>query len=516
MNKLTVSKQNVLIVAVVIFLGFQKINAQSVNQGRKPNIVLIYIDDLGYGDIGVNGAKGLETPNIDKLAKDGINFTDAHSSAATCTPSRYSILTGSYAFRNKAEILEGDAPLIIDTEMKTLPDMLQSAGYYTGIVGKWHLGLGKGKVNWNQRVSPGPAEVGFNYSFLIPATGDRVPTVYLENQRVFNLNHSDSLLVDYKKPIPGGYPSGRDHPELLKQHTDNYHLSSITNGISRIGFMKGAREALWIDEEIPFVLNDKVEEFINENKDHPFFLFYSFHDIHQPRTPNIQFVESSDMGPRGDVIAQMDWSVGKVIELLEKQGILDNTLIIFTSDNGPILDDGYLDYAEELVGDHKPGGKFKGTKYSVFEAGTRVPTIVYWNDQIKPGTSDALLSQVDLYASIASLLNISLETEDAPDSEDHLSAWIGKKTIGRKYLLEEAYAYGLRMKNYKYIHPKEDISIPGWLQNKKIDPGFFEEPQLFDLSNDPSESKNIAEFHPDIVEKMKNELLKILNENVSK
>jgi|TARA_R100000501_G_C2627046_1_gene120937 arylsulfatase A-like enzyme len=516
MIKSNFKTQKVLIVAFIIFLGFQNIRAQSNNQDQKPNIVLIYIDDLGYGDIGVNGAKGVKTPNIDQLAKNGINFTDAHSSAATCTPSRYSILTGSYAFRNKAEILEGDAPLIIDTETKTLPKMLKSAGYYTGIVGKWHLGLGRGKVNWNGRVSPGPAEVGFDYSFLIPATGDRVPTVFLENQRVFNLNPSDSLLVDYKKPIPGGYPSGRNHPELLKQHTDNYHLSSITNGISRIGFMKGAKEALWVDEDIPFVLDTKVEEFIKEKSDNPFFLFYSFHDIHQPRTPNIQFVESSEMGPRGDVIAQMDWSVGKVIEHLEKENILNNTLIIFTSDNGPILDDGYLDYAKELVGNHKPGGKFKGTKYSIFEAGTRVPTIVSWNDQIEPGTSEALLSQVDLYASLANLLNISLKIEDAPDSEDHLSAWMGKKSVGRKYLLEEAYAYGLRMENWKYIHPKEDITIPGWLQNKKIDPGFFEEPQLFDLSNDPSESKNLAENHPDIVEKMKNELLKIINKNVSK
>ena len=290
--------------------------------------------------------------------------------------------------------------------------------------------LVRGQVNWNERVSPGPAEVGFDYSFLIPATGDRVPTVFLENQRVFNLNPNDPLIVDYKKPIPQGYPSGRDHPELLKQHTDNYHLSAITNGISRIGFMKGAEEALWIDEEIPFVLEAKVEEFINGKSDNPFFLFYSFHDIHQPRTPNTKFVESSTMGPRGDVIAQMDWSVGKVVEHLEKNGLLEETIIIFTSDNGPILDDGYLDYAEELVGEHKPGGKFKGTKYSIFEAGTRVPTIVFWKDRIGPTTSDALLSQVDLYASIASLLNVELEPADAPDSERSSSSWLGNKICG--------------------------------------------------------------------------------------
>lgn len=480
-------------------------------QETKPNIVLIYVDDLGYGDIGVNGAIGVKTPNVDRLAGNGINFTDAHSSAATCTPSRYSLLTGSYAFRNKAEILDGDAPLIIDTEIRTLPDMLKDAGYTTGIVGKWHLGLGDGNANWNREVRPGPKEVGFDYSFLIPATGDRVPTVFLENQRVVGLDPNDPIEVDYKVRIDDGYPLGREHPELLKQYTDPQHLSAITNGISRIGYMKGGKSALWIDETIPLELTEKATDFISSNQKQPFFLYFSLHDIHQPRIANVKFIEASTMGPRGDVIAQMDWCVGEITDKLRSLGIENNTMVIFTSDNGPILDDGYLDYARELVADHKPGGPYRGSKYSIYEAGTRMPTIVSWPGKIKSGTSDALLSQVDLYASLANLVGEKLKKGDAPDSENHLDAWLGKDKEGREILFEQAYAYGLRKGKYKYIQPKKSDIVSGWMESKFVNPGFSTKPMLFDLEKDPGETKNIAEKNPELVTEMDEHLNRILN-----
>ncbi len=480
-----------------------------ISQNKNPNIIIIYVDDLGYGDIGVNGAIGVKTPNVDKLASKGINFTDAHATAATCTPSRYSLLTGSYAFRNNAAILNGDAPLIIDTESRTLPDMLKDAGYKTAVVGKWHLGLGDGKTDWNVEVKPGPKEVGFDYSFLIPATGDRVPTVFLENQKVVGLDLADPITVSYNTRIDG-YPLGSEHPELLKQYTDAQHLMAITNGISRIGYMKGGKSALWVDEEIPFVLTEKATDFIYKQKENPFFLFFSLHDIHQPRIANVKFIESSSMGPRGDVIAQMDWCVGEITNKLEELGLTDNTLIIFTSDNGPILDDGYLDYARELVGDHKPGGPYKGSKYSAFEAGTRMPTIVSWPSKIKKSTtSNALLSQVDLYASLAHLVNQKLGKADAPDSQNLLNAWLGKTEKGRDFLLEEAYTYGLRMGNWKYIKPKTQ-QVPKWISDKFVDPGFRKEIQLYNLEIDPSESNNVYEKHPEIVAKMEKELFEIL------
>ena len=485
------------------------VNNTTFSQDEKPNIVIIYVDDLGFGDIGVNGAIGVKTPYIDTLAKNGLNFTDAHCSAATCTPSRYSLLTGSYAFRNNAAILEGDAPLIIDTKKETLPKMLQKAGYTTGVVGKWHLGLGKGKIDWNKKIPLGPEEVGFDYSFLIPATGDRVPTVFLENQEVVNLDPNDPITVSYGTRIEG-YPWGFKHPELLKQHTDPYHQGAVINGISRIGYMKGGKDALWVDEDIPFVLSKTANRFIEDNKENPFFLYFSLHDIHQPRIANIKFVESSTMGPRGDVIAQMDWCVGQITKSLKKQNLLENTLIIFTSDNGPILDDGYLDYARELVGNHKPGGVYRGSKYSVYEAGTRMPTIVHWPKEVKPGTSSALLSQVDLYKSLACLVNKDLEKGAAPDSQDFLKSWLGKSNKGRKFLLEEAYTYGLRMGKWKYIQPKKK-PVPNWIVQKFVDPGFREEIQLFNLEEDPSESKNIYKDYPEIVIKMEKKFKKIFN-----
>ncbi|MCM5664055.1 sulfatase family protein [Galbibacter mesophilus] len=498
---------------LLITICFASVNAQ---KKKNPNIVIIYVDDLGFGDLGVNGAVGVKTPNVDALAANGINFTDAHSSAATCTPSRYSLLTGSYAFRGKAAILAGDAPLIIDTEMRTLPDMLKDAGYKTGVVGKWHLGLGDGNVNWNTKVTPGPKEVGFDYSFLIPATGDRVPTVFMENQEVVGLEKEDPITVDYKKNIPGGYPVGREHPELLKQHADDQHASSVTNGISRIGYMKGGENALWIDENIPFVLTDKATHFIDKHKENPFFLFFSLHDIHQPRTPNKKFVESSEMGPRGDVITQMDWCVGEIMKQLDKNGIKENTMIIFSSDNGPILDDGYLDYAIELLGEHNPGGPYRGSKYSVYEAGTRMPTVISWPAGIQPGTSNALLSQVDLYASLAALVGQKLKKADAPDSENLLDAWLGKSQKGREMLFEQAYAYGIRKGNYKYIHPKKSDKLPEWIKNKFVDPGYSTVPMLFNLDKDPGETQNIAESHPEMVKEMAAYLEKVLEKPTRK
>lgn len=495
--------QHIILISITLFSFFL------FGQEKKPNIVIIYVDDLGYGDIGINGAIGVKTPNINELAKNGVNFTDAHSTAATCTPSRYSLLTGSYAFRNKAQILEGDAPLIIDTSKGTMPKMLKKAGYKTAVVGKWHLGLGKGKINWNKKIKLGPEEVGFDYSFLIPATGDRVPTVFLENQKVVGLEKNDPITVSYSARIEG-YPWGFKRPELLKQHTDPYHQGSITNGISRIGYMKGGKNALWVDEKIPFILTKKAKEFIHKEKTNPFFLYFSLHDIHQPRIANIKFLESSSMGPRGDVIAQMDWCVGEIIKALRTKELLDNTLLIFTSDNGPILDDGYVDYARELVGNHKPGGKFRGSKYSVYEAGTRMPTIIHWPKKVKPGKSNALLSQVDLYASLAKLLDVKINKNEAPDSKDLLNAWLGKTQKGRSYLLEEGYTYALRMGKWKYIQPKNK-PVPNWIVQKFVDPGFSKEVQLFNLEKDPKESNNVYKNYPKVVKKMEKKLATILN-----
>lgn len=281
----------------VIFTDAQKIKQQ------KPNIILFYIDDLGYGDVGCYGAKGVKTPNVDFLAMNGLKFTDAHCTAATCTPSRFSLLTGSYAFRNNAAILPGDAPLLINPNENTMPAMLQKAGYTTGIVGKWHLGLGKGSINWNKEIQPGPLELGFNYSFLVPATLDRVPTVFVEGHYVVNLDQKDPIEVNYNEKI-GNYPTGLEDPQLLKFKADSQHSQTIINGISRIGYMSGGKSALWKDEDMAKVLLKKANTFLNRNRHGPFFLYFSFTDVHVPRAPNAMFKNKTNMGSRGDDIAR--------------------------------------------------------------------------------------------------------------------------------------------------------------------------------------------------------------------
>ncbi|RZJ76231.1 MAG: arylsulfatase, partial [Flavobacterium sp.] len=455
---------------------------------------------LGYGDIGCYGATEVKTPNVDQLSTEGLRFTDAHCTAATCTPSRFSLLTGSYAFRNNAAILPGDAPLLIRPGTATLPSMLQGAGYKTGVIGKWHLGLGDGIINWNEEIKPGPLEIGFDYSFLVPATLDRVPCVFVENHKVVNLDPKDPIKVDYNKDFKY-YPNGLEEPELLKFKGDAQHSNTIIDGISRIGFMSGGKAALWKDEEIANVLIGKVKNFINQNKEKPFFLYFSFTDIHVPRDPNKMFVGKTNMGSRGDAIVQMDWSVGELMKILKKTGTDKNTLIIFTSDNGPVLDDGYLDNAEQLVGKHLPSGPFKGGKYSAYEAGTRVPTIVWWPKMVKKGISNALVNQVDLYSSLANLTNQKVKGSDAPDSFDMLKTWMGNTSIGRKTMLEESFTLSVRNGNWKYIAPQTK-ETPGWLANKNIAVGLQQKPQLYNLENDLGEKNDLSDKYPGKVKEM--------------
>lgn len=473
-----------------------------------PNIVLIYVDDLGYGDLGCYGAKGVSTPNVDRLARNGLKFTGAHCAAATCTPSRYALLTGRHAFRKKAAVLPGDAPLLIDTQRPTLASMLKKAGYATAVVGKWHLGLGNGAVNWNTEIRPGPLELGFDHCFLIPATGDRVPTVYVEDHRVVNLRPNDPIVVSYKNPV-GNRPTGESHPELLRFTADAQHNKTIVNGVSRIGYMQGGEAALWVDEEFPDVLNNKAKAFINKNKDRPFFLYYAYPDIHVPRLPNARFQAKSTMGVRGDAIVQMDWMTGEIARELEKLGLAQNTLILFTSDNGPVLNDGYADEAEKKLGAHRPVGPFRGGKYSAYEAGTRVPTIAYWPGQIRPGESDALLSQLDFYASLASLTGQPLGKEEAIDSENYLQAWLGRSIDGRRELVEESISLSLRDGSWKYIRPVKKGNYD-WVAQKNIEGGFQYTAQLYNLEKDVGERHNIAEQHPEKVAAMEQRLQEIV------
>ncbi|PQO43156.1 sulfatase family protein [Blastopirellula marina] len=459
----------------------------AANAAKPKNIVLIYADDIGYGDFSCYGATTFSTPNVDRIAEEGLQFTDGHCGSATCTPSRYSLLTGRYAWRKKGTgILPGNASLIIPTNEVTLPSMLRDAGYTTGVVGKWHLGLGDGNVNWNGKIAPGPLECGFDYSFLIPATGDRVPCVYVENHHVVGLDPNDPIEVSYSKPV-GDEPTGKDNPELLKMKLSVGHDKTIVNGISRIGYMTGGKSARWVDEDMADDITEKAVAFIDDNAkaDKPFFLYFSTHDIHVPRVPHPRFVGKSGHGPRGDAILQFDWCVGQILDALDRNHLADDTLLILSSDNGPVLDDGYVDQAVELLGEHKPAGPFRGGKYSFFEGGTRVPTIVRWPSVVKPGESDALVCQIDLLTSLAKLTGQELPAEAAPDSLDVMDALLGKTTIGRDELVEHAGRLSLRSGEWKYI--------AGQGKNQA---------QLYNLTQDIGEEKNLAQASPEKLKEM--------------
>ena len=372
---------------------------QTADSHSKPNIVLIITDDLGWGDVGCYGATAIQTPNIDRLAGEGLLFTNGYAPSSTCTPTRYAIMTGEYGWRQsvrKTGILDGDAPLAIEPGSFTLPAMLKQAGYKTALIGKWHLGLGDGQkaVDFNGKIAPGPLEVGFDQAFFIPATVDRVPCVFIENHHVANLDPADPIRISYQGPI-ADEPAGREHPEMLKYPADKQHSDVVINGISRIGYMTGGQTARWVDEDITDTLVDKAVTFIKQNKEKPFFLYLGTHDPHVPHMPNPRFRGKSESGIRGDSIVQIDWLVGQVMDTLERLDIEDNTLVIFTSDNGPVLFDGYFDGSVESVGDHEPAGGLHGWKYLVYEGGTRVPLIARWPGKIQPDSSDQMFCLVD-------------------------------------------------------------------------------------------------------------------------
>lgn len=477
---------------------------------NRPNIIIMYADDLGFGDIGCYGAETIPTPNLDRLGAQGLRFQDGYATAATCTPSRYSILTGSYPWRNRgARILAGDAPLIIEPGAPTLPALLKQVGYATGVVGKWHLGLGQGNLDWNEEIAASPLDVGFDSSFIMAATNDRVPCVYVDGRKVVGLEADDPIEVTYdrSKPFPG-LPTGKDNPELLKMMYSHGHDMSIVNGVSRIGYMRGGSAALWQDEEMADVFLDRAVSFVDGHKDEPFFLYYAFHQPHVPRIPGPRFAGTTGLGPRGDVIAEMDWCVGEMLDALDRLGLTENTIVIFSSDNGPVLDDGYVDQAVELCGDHRPAGPLRGGKYSMFDGGTRVPFILRWTGTVDPGESTALVSHVDFLASFAALAGVPLPADAGLDSFDVLDALLGRSSTGRDELVTEGTQARvvLRRQNWTYIPPHDGPAVSA---TTNIELGNSREPQLYDLSLDIGQITNLATADKARVDRMETRLAEV-------
>ena len=494
-------KHVIMLLALMANLGLFAA-AMNLKADRPKAIVLFYTDDLGYNDTSVYGSKLIPTPNLEKLASEGVTFTDFHSCASVCTPSRYSILTGQAAFRRpNNQILDGDAKLIIPCdrpgERLTLPAMMRKAGYRTVAVGKWHLGLGEGNAptDWNRRVAPGVNEVGFDHAYVMAATADRVPCVFLRNGTVVGLDPADPIEIKYTprglepKPLWPGEVTAQTNPELLKawgRPGDHQHDKTIIDGISRIGHMRGGEKARWKDQQIADDLARETDECLAAAKGAPVFLYLCTSDIHVPRDPHPRFRGKSGLGIRGDATVQMDDTLGQVRASLKRHGY-DDCLFVFTSDNGPAVYDGYLDGARMIYGEKQenPCAPYSGGKYTLREGGTRVPTIVAWPGHAAVGArSDALMTQTDLPRTLAAIVGYAVPEGEMRDSKDVSEALLGKSPKGREEIIEEAgwgAAKGFRSGQWKYISTSE--------------------PQLYDLSQDVAESKNLAAERPDLVAK---------------
>lgn len=448
-----------------------------------PNIVLIYADDLGYGDLSCYGATKISTPNIDRLATEGRLFTDGHSTSAVCTPSRYALLTGEYPLRinNYSPVFCEDS-LLIDPEKTTIASLLKRKGYATACVGKWHLGFGsERKPDWNQELKPGPLEVGFDYFFGLPVVNSHPPFVYMENRRIVGLDPSDPLM--YQR---GGKTHGLEYP---KKHTSPHRgMASLIGG-------KAAHD-LYIDELVGEKLTQKALSWMNQQAQ-PFFLYYASHNVHYPITPNPYFHGKSECGLRGDFVEELDWSVGQLIAAVERFGVLENTLFVFTSDNGAVFDPASEDIQ---ASGHTPNGALKGKKFGAWEGGHRVPLIACWPGKIPAGTtSGALIANMDLLPTFAAITEQELSPSEARDGVNQLPLLVGEGSVSERDELiimpHKRSHTSLRLGDWVYIPGAGD---GGWTKGK---PGELQR-QLYNLKEDRGQNNNRVADSPERADAM--------------
>ena len=482
-----------------------------------PNVVLIFADDLGYGDVGCYGATKVQTPNIDKLAVEGRKFSDAHTASAVCTPSRYALLTGDYPLRaNGGEGVWGPAPvtsgLIIDTDKLTIADVFKSGGYTTAALGKWHLGFGKGNNDWQEPLRPGPQDLGFDYYFGLPVVNSAPPYVYVENDRIVGGDPEDPLV----------YLGGGEHEEATP-------ITPIPPEASRRtpNRFKGAVEAhkLYNDYTVGTVLAGKAVDWITTNREKPFFLFLSTTHIHHPFTPGERFQGTSDAELYGDFIQELDWMVGEVTQCLEEQGLSDNTLVIFTSDNGGMMNLGGRNAVKE---GHKMNGELLGFKFGVWEGGHRVPFIAKWPGKIEAGSeSGQLICNVDMLATVMALLGKDPNSLPRTDSINVLPALMEnpEEPIRDELILapHRPTHLALRKGKWMYIPAKGSggfrgskpsdhawggpaaVALVGGV-NSDIEDGKFKEDapptQLYDLEADVNQTRNLYGEYPEVVREL--------------
>lgn len=468
---------------------------------QHPNVIIILADDIGYTDLGCYGAKKIKTPAIDQLARQSIIFTNAYAPASTSSPSRYALLTGEYAWRKNVGILPADAPLTISPATTTLPEMFRRNGYQTAIVGKWHLGLGTKDipVDFNREIKEGPLAIGFDYAYYFPATNDRVPCIYINNEKVDGLTPNDPINVSYKQKI-GNDDTGKENPDKLIMKPHLGHDGTIINGISRIGWMSGGNSARWQDDKMGEHLLNKTISYIKKHADSPFFLYYAPHNAHEPRVPSPAFKNKSKAGIYGDVIEEFDYYVGKIIQTLKETGIYENTIIVLSSDNAPMIKEGYQDGALENINGHNPYGNLRGEKYSLHEGGNKVPFIFSWPQKIKrPFIQTQPFIYLDMLTTFADMLNLPITKKELKDSRSGASLFTQVQApLYREYIMTQNNGgeIAIRKGKWKFLPQRK---------NKNA--------ELYNLENDPSELHNLIFAYPQLAQKLKIEIEQVYNKN---
>ena len=480
--------KKLLFVLVIGMAGF--------SYADKPNIILINADDLGYGDVSCYGATKVETPNIDRLATEGRRFTDAHSVSAVCTPSRYSLLTGEYAWRkNIWSPVFHTAGLLIGTEQMTIARLLRQEGYATACVGKWHLGFGEKTPDWNGDLKPGPLEVGFDYYFGIPIVNSHPPFVFVENHRVVGLDPSDPFVFgDQAK----GKIYTQDFPEK--------------KNIEVVGGARRAHE-LYRDEQVGTTLAEKSVAWLKQSRSKPFFLYFAPGNIHHPFTPHPRFKGTSQCGLYGDFIHELDWMVGEVLRAVEELGVTQSTLVILTSDNGGMLNDGGR---QAWTAGHRLNGDLLGFKFGAWEGGHRVPFIALWPGRIPAGSeSPQLIANVDMLRTFAALLQVNLTASDGRDSLDVLPALLGEPTkpVRDSVVLapHQRANLALRSGSWVYISAQGsggfgnglgEIAFTGQINSDVDRHGQIRhdapKAQLYNLQSDLHQQRNVIREHPEV------------------
>lgn len=474
-----------------IFFGLVSCKHSKVNKKEtttvKPNIVYILADDLGYGDVSsLNKNSKIQTLNIDKLASQGVSFTDAHTSSSVCTPTRYGILTGRYNWRTtlKKGVLNGYSKALIPEDRKTIGDFLQDNGYKTATIGKWHLGWdwanveqGNEAIDYSQKIKNGPTTLGFDEFYGFCGSLDMAPYVWVDNDQPTKIPVKETF--SYEKPG---------------------------------SWRKGPTSEDFIHEQILVDIKDKTVNFINKNanKDKPFFVYMPLSAPHTPVLPIDQFKGKSKLNnPYGDFVLMVDWVVGEVMKSLESKGIADNTIVVFTSDNGC---SNQADFEQLATKNHNPSYKFRGHKADIFEGGHRVPFIVSWPKKVKPSVSDQLICTTDFYATIADVLNKEIKQNEAEDSFSFLSE-LGLKTNKsiRKSIIHHSIngSFAFRKNDWKTIFCP---GSGGWSNPRPRSKGIGLLPkiQLYNLKNDIGETNNLQHNHNEIVKAYREEMIEII------